>query len=49
LKVENLPERPFDVKANILDSTKLQMHTGWKLNINFNDGLGRTCDWLRTI
>ena len=28
--VEHLPERSFDVKANVLDSTKLQAHTGWK-------------------
>ena len=46
--VENLPERPFDVKSNVLDSIKLQSHTGWKPKVKFNDGLGRTCDWLST-
>lgn len=47
VKVEHLPERTFDVKANVLDSTKLQEHTGWKPQIEFGDGLLRTCEWLR--
>lgn len=46
-RVEHLPERAFDVKANVLDSTKLQAHTGWKPKIAFDDGLRRTCEWLR--
>lgn len=44
--VEKLPERAFDVKANVLDSTKLQMDTGWKPLVGLNDGLGITRDWL---
>ncbi len=44
--VENLPERVFDVHANVLDSTKLNLHTGWKQKIGFNDGLLKTRDWL---
>ena len=47
VKVEHLTERTFDVKANVLDSTKLQEHTGWKPQIEFGDGLLRTCEWLR--
>jgi UDP-glucose 4-epimerase len=47
VQVENLAERAFDVKANVLDSTKLQVHTGWKSQVEFDDGLRRTCDWLR--
>ncbi|MGZ8983216.1 MAG: NAD-dependent epimerase/dehydratase family protein [Methylotenera sp.] len=47
VKVEHLPERTFDVKANVLDSTKLQKHTGWKPEVEFNDGLRRTREWLR--
>jgi UDP-glucose 4-epimerase len=47
VKVEHLAERTFDVKANVLDSTKLQKHTGWKPQIEFVDGLLRTCDWLK--
>lgn len=44
-----LPERAFDVKANVLDSTKLQRQTGWKPQVNFQDGLRRTREWLKTI
>lgn len=47
VRVEHLPERAFDVKANVLDSTKLQAHTGWKPKVAFDDGLRRTCEWLR--
>lgn len=36
----HLPERRFDVKANILDSTKLQRHTGWQAEIDLGTGLG---------
>jgi UDP-glucose 4-epimerase len=47
IKIENLPERAFDVKANVLDPAKLQAHTGWKPQIGFDDGLRRTFEWLR--
>ncbi|MDD5383766.1 MAG: GDP-mannose 4,6-dehydratase [Gallionella sp.] len=47
VRVEHLPERAFDVKANVLDSTKLRAHTGWKPKVEFDDGLRRTCEWLR--
>jgi UDP-glucose 4-epimerase len=47
-KIENLPERAFDVKVNVLDSSRLQAHTGWKPQVEFNDGLRRTCEWLRS-
>ncbi len=45
--VEHLPERAFDVKANVLDTTKLQAHTGWKPKVEFDAGLRHTCEWLR--
>ncbi len=45
--VENLPERAFDVKANVLDSTKLQRDTGWKALIKFHEGIVVTRDWLK--
>jgi UDP-glucose 4-epimerase len=45
--VEHLSERVFDVQANVLDSTKLQKHTGWKPKVDFHDGLAWTRDWLR--
>lgn len=47
--VQHMPERAFDVKANVLDSTKLQRHTGWKATVDFKDGLRLTCDWLKTL
>ena len=47
IRVEKFPERPFDVKANVLNSTKLQEHTGWKPQVEFGDGLIRTHAWLR--
>lgn len=47
MRVEHLPERVFDVRANVLDSLKLQEHTGWKPKIEFSEGLGRTYEWLR--
>lgn len=46
--VEHLPERPFDVKANVLDSTKLQTHTEWKPKIDLEEGLRLTSEWLRS-
>lgn len=47
ITLETLPERTFDVKTNVLDSTKLQAHTGWEPLIGFEEGLGLTRDWLR--
>jgi UDP-glucose 4-epimerase len=47
IRVEHLPERVFDVHANVLDSTKLNLHTGWTPKIEFQDGLLKTRDWLR--
>jgi UDP-glucose 4-epimerase len=44
--VVNFPERAFDVKANVLDSAKLQMDTGWKPQIGFKEGMVITRDWL---
>jgi UDP-glucose 4-epimerase len=41
------PERTFDVKVNVLDSSKLHIDTGWMPVVDFNLGLNMTCDWLR--
>lgn len=46
--IENQIERAFDVKSNVLDSTKLHRHTGWKPLIELKDGLRLTYEWLRT-
>lgn len=45
--IEHLPERVFDVHANVLDSSKLNSHTGWTPKIAFHEGLLKTRDWLR--
>lgn len=47
--IENLPERAFDVRANVLDASKLNKHTGWARKVTFEEGLCRTRDWLRTL
>jgi len=46
VSVQYLSERAFDVKANVLDSTKLQAHTSWQPEVEFVDGLRRTLEWL---
>jgi UDP-glucose 4-epimerase len=49
IRVEYLPERVFDVQANVLDSTKLQEHTGWKPEVEFLEGIARTLDWIKKL
>lgn len=46
VQVENLPERAFDVRANVLDSAKLRIDTGWKPVVGFDEGLVSARDWL---
>lgn len=46
VKVEHLPERTFDVKANVLDTAKLGAVNGWQPKVGFNQGLYFTRDWL---
>lgn len=47
INIECLPERAFDVKANVLDAGKLQLHTGWMPRIGLDEGLRLTREWLR--
>lgn len=47
--IEHLPERTFDVRANVLDSAKLRAHTGWLPLVSLEEGLYRTCVWLKTL
>ncbi len=49
LRVEHLPWRPFDVKANILDASKLTADTDWMPVVKFNDGLRMMRDWLKGL
>jgi UDP-glucose 4-epimerase len=44
--VRVLPARPFDVAANVLDSTKLRVDTEWSPMVSFEVGLTRTWEWF---
>ena len=44
--IQHLPGRMFDVRENVLDSTKLATDTGWKAKIPFEEGLKRSFSWL---
>jgi UDP-glucose 4-epimerase len=46
LQIKTLPSRRFDVEANVLDSTKLRVDTGWNIRIPFHEGIQRTWDWF---
>lgn len=43
--VEYLPERLFDVKVNVLDSSKLTQDTGWMPKVSFDSGIEKTVKW----
>ena len=45
--IEYVPERVSNVKANVLDASKLQQHTGWEPQVSFDEGLLHTREWLR--
>jgi UDP-glucose 4-epimerase len=47
LRLEHLPARVFDVRANVLDSGKLRKAAGWAPEVAVEEGLARTLDWLR--
>jgi len=49
LVVEHLPERPFDVQANVLDSSKLSRETGWLPMVSYQDGLEEMVERLREL
>jgi UDP-glucose 4-epimerase len=46
MHVQTLPARRFDVEANVLDSTRLHLDSGWKPHIPFREGIQRTWDWF---
>jgi UDP-glucose 4-epimerase len=43
-----MPDRGFDVPANVLDSTRLQAETGWQPTTSLEQGIARTIAWLRS-
>ncbi len=45
LSIDYKPSRPFDVKVNILDCSKL-FNLGWKPICDFENGLKKTLTWL---
>ena len=45
--IRYLPERIFDVRENVLDSTRLEADTGWKTEIPLEEGLKRAFFWLK--
>lgn len=48
LNLDIRPERKFDVRANVLDSTKLTTGTNWKANTPLKVGLTKTWQWFAT-
>lgn len=47
LQFKILPGRSFDVDVNVLNSKKLNEHTGWIPVVKFEDGLRRTFEGFR--
>lgn len=45
-EIKELPFRPFDVPANVLDYRKLHDMTGWEPSISFEEGIERTWNWF---
>ncbi len=49
IKVQYVPERPFDVKLNILDNRKIMEVTGFSCTVIMPQGLSDTWNWIKTI
>jgi UDP-glucose 4-epimerase len=45
--VKYAPERGGDIKHSLADITLAQKHLGYKVLVNFEDGLRRTVDWYK--
>ena len=43
---EYLPERPFDVRRNVLNCSKAKRDLGWSASTDFVDGLTWSRDWI---
>ena len=46
-KVKYAPERSGDIKHSLADITLAQKHLGYKVLVNFEDGLKRTVEWYK--
>jgi nucleoside-diphosphate-sugar epimerase len=42
------PERDGDIKHSLADVTQAQKHLGYKVLVNFEDGLRRTVEWYKS-
>jgi nucleoside-diphosphate-sugar epimerase len=42
------PERSGDIKHSLADITKAQKRLGYKVLVNFEDGLRRTVEWYKS-
>jgi UDP-glucose 4-epimerase len=49
VEVKHLPDRGFDVAANVLSSSRLRTETGWAPAVEFEAGIARTVKWLREL
>lgn len=38
---------PGDVSANVLDFSKIHNATGWQPTVSLDEGLQRTCAWMK--
>ena len=48
-EIESLPRRPFDVRANVLDSAKLQGISAWHPEVSLSDGMARVLEYVAAI
>ncbi len=46
--VKYSPERAGDIKHSLADVTQAQTHLGYKVLVNFEEGLRRTLEWYKT-
>ena len=49
IEVRYTPGRPEDVPSNVLDITRAQKELGWQPEVDLEEGLARTWNWLKTI
>ncbi len=42
------PERGGDIKHSLADITQAEKHLGYKVLVNFEDGLRRTVEWYKS-
>ncbi len=45
MRIKVMPERHFDVPANILDGERISRETGWLPRVPFSDGIRLTWNW----